>query len=74
MHVLLRIMFMLGETASEGDVIARNFDSDWKILIALNTTVLSIGHRSTETMDFTLSTVRHPESVRLGFGWLIPLS
>ena len=60
MHNLLCIKGMLAETASEGDDVTRYFDSlRLEVTIALTATVLSIGHRSTETMDFTLSTMRH---------------
>ena len=49
---------MLAEKASEGDDVTKYFDSlRLEDTIAL-TTVLSIGHRSTETMDFT-RTMRH---------------
>ena len=60
MHDLLCIKGMLAETASEGDDVTRYFDSlGLEDTIALTTTVLSIGHRSSKTMDFTLSTMRH---------------
>ena len=52
MHDLLCIKGMLAETTSEGDDVTRYFDSlGLEDTIALTTTVLSIGHRSTKTMD-----------------------
>ena len=52
-HDLRCIKGMLAEKASEGDDVTKYFDSlRLEDTIAL-TTVLSIGHRSTETMDFT---------------------
>ena len=68
---------MLAEIASEGDDVTRYFDSlGLKDTIALITTVLSIGHRLTKTMDFT--PLIHTDETLLsglhGFGnisWLI---
>ena len=62
MHDLLCIKGMLAETASEGDDVTRYFDS-----LGLEDTSYSpdyncIEHqtyRSSETVDFTLSTMRH---------------
>ena len=70
---------MLAETASEGDDVTRYFDSlGLKDTIALITTVLSIRHRSTKTMDFTPLIMIHTDETLLsglhGFGnisWLI---
>ena len=60
---------MLAETASEGDDIARYFDSfgpNTETLIALTTTVLSIGHSSTGTMDLSQSMSFHNEILLSG--------